>query len=279
MTLSALAATLVWIYTLVGPPGGVQPDLVSDLQDLRTPRSARLVLAGSAQMGSERIELRGSGAYVQPDRFRLQVEVPALHTSAEQILVGQRLYQRNDGAGEWQVQDVRSLAGELPPGLPIGGPLGGERFDPADLPPELRPLLAQLSASFRTVGQERLAGVLTRHERGELDLLKLAAELGAPAPQGELERLALSLDYWLGLEDRYLHQVTVGAEARPGPAAGPRSEAVRAELTATFSAFDQAISIEAPQMGGAAQPAPVQPAPVQAPRPAPVQIPGRTSGR
>ena len=266
---SALAATLVWLYSLLGGPSAAsQMDLVTDLQQLRTPSSARLELVGRAAIGGELIELRGSGAYVQPDRFRLLVEIPTLHTSVEQVLVGRRLYQRTDQQREWQVQDVRALAGELPPGLPMGGPPGG-RFDPADLPQELRPILAQLSASFRTVGQEPLAGAMTRHERGELDLLKLAAELGAPAPRGQMERLGVSLDYWIGLEDRYLHRVSVGLEARPGPA-GRASDTVNAELTATFSAFDQPISIEAPRVGGPARPAPIQ---------APVQIPGRTIGR
>lgn len=266
MPLEVVASGVLWVWFLLVPPGAGHADQLSeDLAQLRTPQSLRYAVNGNLQVVDQRVDVRGRGAFIQPDRLQLSME--AAGQQIDQIVIGQTIYMRTSEAPDWQKTDLgQGGRGAIPPPSQTSVPPGAEK------------VIMEALRGFRLVGSETLRGAPTRHYRGDIDILSLAEALSGDANRRLLrEALAsfkLTLDYWVGTNDHYLHQLNMAMDIRSSARGLELPEQVSAELGIALSDFDQPVRIEAPigQTPPSADPTPVLP-----PRAAPAQLP--PSGR
>lgn len=234
-------------FALAPALGGLASQLSEEVAALRQPRSARFEVMASATADDETFAVRGGGAYARPDRYQLAFDVQG--ERYEQIIIGREAYYRAPGSTRWERLEVDpERSGFSQPGL-------------TELSPDEREAVAALLDAFALVDTPSLNGVPTRHYHGEFDLLPL---LEAFAPEGlaggaALQTARLTLEVWIGVEDRYLHQLRLGLELQRAAARPAAPERLRLEAVLRVSDFDQPLRIEAPGR------TPVQ-APIQLPR-------------
>jgi len=141
-----------------------------------------------------------------------------------------------------------------------------------------------MHSGFRLEGTESLDGGPVRHYRGEYDLLALADRLGGEASmlRDEVERLVISIEFWVGVENNYLYGLNLHADARTrAPVAPGASTAVTGNFELRLFDQDQPIAIEPPVGPVTQQPAPSptpRATPAPTPRPAPAQAPAQIPG-
>jgi hypothetical protein len=201
--------------------------------------------------------MRGQGAFVQPDRF--QVSFEAEGQRFEQILIGQTIYSRSSTDADWRTIDSPAML----------------RRERGSLPPGSEQALLDALSTFQEIGSETLDGAATRHYGGDVDLLALIPAVSGDATAREaFEAFKMRLEFWIGIDDRYLHQVKAALEVRGRSTRTDVPNSLTADIGLTFFDFEQAISIEPPigQPGLIAGP---RPAPAQAP----AQVPARTPAR
>jgi hypothetical protein len=259
-------------WSMLAPPGAAQASLLlGQPVQVRQPTSARFELSAEARAGGETLGVRGSGAFVRPDRAAVSFET--MGERVELVGIGQTVYYRGPGEAEWSVAE-RDEAAER---------LGGAR-PPFDLgstelsPEQAQALFFQLFGPHQPVGLETLRGAATEHYRASLDLAALAALVGEAeaGPAGDLEGLSLTLDYWVGQQDRYVRRLTLEVSVPLGSSGPFAASAIELDLGVDLRDFDQAIEIAAPRPAPAASgPGAPSPAPRQAPVQAPVQLPSR----
>jgi hypothetical protein len=260
MHLTALASGLLWVFSMLLPASsGFASRLGLDPPALRTPESARFRLDGQVQVGPTEASLHGQGAFAQPDRFQLSLE--AMGERLEQVVIGDAMYVRTPDQTRWEVVDLRETVGQA-------SPLGPFPFAPGKEREALEAL-----RSLTVVGDEPLAGVATRHYRGELDLLQLLGEVFGSARElrEEISSFKISLDLWVGTADGYLHQIKLTVDLEPAGSSLPLSDALHADLTLAFLDFNRPVSIVAPI--GPTPPAQIPAGRSQAPLRAPAQLP------
>jgi plastocyanin len=264
--LTTLASGLLWVWFALAPASapGFADQLIDDLMQLRQPQSARFQITGQIGSGGISFPLRGSGAFAQPDRFQMALDLSG--SQLEQIIVGDTLYQRTSNDPVWRTQRVGQGTVPGPPGIaPV----------PSTLPPDAQEALGEFLNSFKLVGTEAIGDAQTRHYRGELDLLALSETFGGdPGSLRNYEKFSIGIELWIGIDDHFIHQLTLGMDVRDRTATAGRPGDLQATLTMTFSSFDEPVQIAAP----IGQPTP--PTPTPTPRPAPVQAPAQVpSGR
>jgi hypothetical protein len=260
MHLTALASGLLWVFSLLLPANsGYASRLGLDSPTLRTPDSARFRLEGNVQAGFDQVQVRGQGAFAQPNRFQLSLEAMGEHL--EQVVIGETMYVRTSQQTEWEVVDLREVVEEA-------GPLATFPFAPGHEQEALESL-----RGLSTVGDEQLGGVSTRHYRGELDLLELFGNVfgGARELGEQISSFKIGIDFWIGNGDGYLHQLKLTLDLEPTGGGTPLGGALHADLTVAFFDFNRPVSIVAPI--GPSLPAQVPAAGVQAPLRAPAQLP------
>jgi hypothetical protein len=259
MDLTTLASGLLWVISLLLPGNaGYASRLGLDVPPLRTPDSARFQLEGNVQAGFNQTSVRGQGAFAQPDRFQLSLE--AMGERLEQVVIGETMYIRTPEKTEWEVVDLREAVDQA-------GPLGAFPFAPGYEQEALDAL-----GAFTSVGDELVAGISTRHYRGELDLLKLFGDLfGSARELGvQISSFKIGLDFWIGVSDGYLRQIKLRLDLDP-TGLGTLGGALQADLTVSFYDFDRPVSIVAPF--GPTPPAQIPTAAGSAPLRAPAQLP------
>lgn len=267
MNPSLVFSGLLWVWTLIMPTAPfLQPVDPRELADLRPFDSARFTLDARIESGRDAIDMKGEGAFVAPDRIQMRLESAGLQM--EQIVIGQDTWSRT-GSGPWQ--KGRGGAGTSQPS-PFGMP-GVAPTTPTS-GPSVEEILGALK-EFRLVEETTLRGARVRHYHGEWDMERLLKLAGLPDTDPTVAELARSFrfafDLWVGVEDRYLHQIGVTLEFDPPPSARG-AQRVHASLTMGFFDFDEPISIEPPDAAPRAQPAP-SPTPRPAPAQAPAQVP------
>ena len=131
MDLSTLATAFFTAWTLLTPQRDVQAYQASkQLPPIEQPTSGKFRMEGTLQAGPEGGSFHGAGAFAQPDRLRLALQVAGggANDQFEMVVIGTKSYVRM-GRGEWQVQD---LPNQLPSGRGTGTPPR-----PGEIPPEL----------------------------------------------------------------------------------------------------------------------------------------------
>jgi hypothetical protein len=262
MHLTALASGVLWVFSLLlSGNAGYASRLGLDRPPLRTPESSRFRLEGNLQAGFSATTVRGQGAFAQPDRFQLSLEV--MGERLEQVVIGETMYIRTPGQTRWEIVDLREAAS-------AAGPMGKFPFAPGHEQEALEAL-----GGLTSVGDEQLAGVSTRHYRGELDLLELLGDVfgGARELGEQISSFKVGLDFWVGNQDGYLHQLKLTLALEPASGLGPLAEALRADLTVAFFDFNRPISIVAPV--GSTPPAQLPSGTGQQPLRAPAQLPAQ----
>ena len=262
MDLSTLASAFLAAWFMLAPPSGVQAYQRSGgLPELRQPNSGRFQLEGNVAFGPQRASVRGDGCFVQPDRIQLTMEAQAdgQRERLELVVLGETAYTRTGRSPRWDIQNMPG-AGAIRP------PLDGRSGVPTD------PGLAEALAALQMVGIEPLRGIPTERYHGDFDLLALAEELGPPDPalRDSIRSLTMGLDFWIGVRDRYLHQMKLAIEARAARPRPGEPDSATADLLFSLSNFDQPITITAPVGSPSAA---LTPCPAPAPAQVPVQLP------
>ena len=262
MQLTALTSGLLWVFSLfLSGNAGFASRLGLDTPPLRTPESARFRLEGNLQAGFTATTIRGQGAFTQPDRFQLSLE--AMGERIEQVVIGETMYVRTPGQTRWVIVDLREAA-------EAASPTGAFPFAPGHEQEALEAL-----RGLAPVGDEQLAGVSTRHYRGELDLLELLSDIFGSARElsEQISSFKIGLDFWIGNRDGFLHQLKLTVDLQPAGGLGPLAEALHADLTVAFFDFNRPISIVAPV--GSTPPAQLPTAAGKQPLRAPAQVPAQ----
>jgi hypothetical protein len=255
MPISPFAAGLLWVWLLLFTPAAGHADRLADDPFLSSlPKSVRYQFKTSLQGLDQNFEASGQGAYVQPDRVQLAIDADG--KQYEIVAIGQTLYHRATGDRGWAQQTIEHGV----------GPLATTPAHPASSSPELAELVSEIHSGFRLEGTESVDGVPVNHYRGEYDLLAIADRMGGEARmlRDEVERLVISIDFWVGVQNNYPYGLNFHADARTrAPITAGGSTAVTGNFELRLFDQDQPIAID-PPVGPTAQPTP-RPAPVQAP--------------
>ncbi|MCC7104192.1 MAG: hypothetical protein IT307_03540 [Chloroflexi bacterium] len=258
---SLFLSSVLWLWASIVPAAPLmQPIDPRDVGEVRQFSSARFILDASVVVDDQMTLFHGGGAYVQPDRIQMGVDVGRQHLDL--IVIGSDAWARSDPTGVWQQSAGVS---------PVLGPVPGvSAASPTVLPPGVADHLLQVVRGFRLVETGQLRGLPVRRYQGDIDVARLVALLAPPesVTPRQLEPLsgiALGVDLWIGVEDRYVHQIAVRLDLTPDAsralgAGFPTS--VHLSYSIGFTDFDQPIQIQPPET--ATRPTP-RPAPAQAP--------------
>jgi LPXTG-motif cell wall-anchored protein len=264
---SLFLSGVLWLWASLVPAAPLmQPIDPRDIGEVRQFSSARFILDASAVVDDQATVVRASGAYVQPDRVQMSIDVSGQHVEA--IIIGSDTWTRAGTSGPWQ-----RASGAVSPTAPVPGVSPAA---PTALPPGATDKLLQVVRGFRLLETGQLRGLPVRRYQGEIDVARLVALLApgqsiTPQQMEALSGVALGFDLWIGVEDRYIHQMAVRLDVSPevSRALGPGfPKSLHLSYSVGFTDFDQPIQIQPPETAP-------RPAPAPTPRPAPAQAPAQ----
>jgi hypothetical protein len=174
----AIAAVIAVVASQSGKSGGSALDPVAQAADTTaTAGTAEFGLSGSVSAAGQTVPISGNGAVdMRTSAMRMKMSMnhpPVGEMQVEEILSGTTVYMhfpeqltaRMPGGKPWMKVDIAEFTGGRLP--------QGNQQNPADLLQALKAV-----GSSKVVGSENIGGVATTHYSVEIDLDKVAEQLG-----------------------------------------------------------------------------------------------------
>ena len=229
-----LVALALFVLACGGPTATPTPPPAADILNAATAamekiNSAHLDMTMAMTMTAQgmtlNIPMTLAGDMQNPDRFKgaLSMSMMGQNINIEMIVIGEDTYVTDPTTGAWQAATAEEA------GVP---------FDPKELTGGVKP---EDLEGLALVGEEMVGDRPAYHLTGKVT----KAPLGLEESLGAGGDVNLTADYWIDKETSYTLKTTVAGDMT---ITGEMEAAINMAMTMLFSAFNEPVTIEAPDV-------------------------------